>query len=139
MEAQPLAMCCPSVDFVLEHCASFEEVHIRILHAYCSALCLLYSERVRSGEIAQKTEVPGATSVDPNDRSEDAPVVAVLVKFAFDAPALVGRLVVNKGVELLGSAMRGRIGFLLPDVAYLTRDSADGVVVRGRRLSLGVD
>ena len=83
----------------------------------------------RGGEVAEKTEVAGATSVDPNDRSEDAPVMAELVKFAFVGPSLVGRYFLSNGIELLGCAVIGRVDFPLPDVAYLTRDSAVGVVV----------
>ena len=45
----------------------------------------------RRGEVAQKTEVVGAASVDPDDRSKDAPTVTTLPKFAFDGPLLVGR------------------------------------------------
>ena len=64
--------------------------------------------------------------------------MAVLVKFAFNGPTLVGRRVVNKGVKLLGGAVVGRVDFPLPDVSYLTRDSADGVVVRGGSICLEV-
>ena len=116
------------IDFMLEHCASLEEVLIVVL-------CVLPS-KFRRAEVAQKTEVAGTTFVDPDDRSEDAPVVAELVKFAFDGPSLVGRCVVNNGAELLGSAMIGRVDSPLSDVAYLTRHSAVGVVVRGRSMWL---
>ena len=77
------------IDLVLEHGASLEEVHVALL-------CVLPSE-FRSGEVAQKTKIAGAASVDSDDRSdsEDAPLMAVLVKFTSDGPALVGRRVAS--------------------------------------------
>ena len=48
----------------------------------------------RRGEVAQKTEVVGAASVDPNERFKDAPTVTLLTKFAFGGSLLVGRLFV---------------------------------------------
>ena len=101
-------------------------------------LCVLPSE-FRSCDVAYKTGVAGAASVDSDDGSEEAPLMAALVKFAFDGPALVGRRVVNKGFKLLGGAVVGRFDFPLPDISYRTRDSADGVVVRGKSICLKVE
>ena len=83
----------------------------------------------RRGEVAQKTEVVGAASVDPNDRSKDAPTVTVLTKFAFDGSLLVVRRVVDNGVEVTCSLEVGLVDFQLSCLAHMTRDSADGVVV----------
>ena len=55
----------------------------------------------RRGEVAQKTEVIGAASVDLNDRSKDAPTVTALTKFAFERSLLVGRRIVDNGAELI--------------------------------------
>ena len=44
---------------------------------------------LKRGEVAQKTEVAGAASVNSNDRTKDTPIVAVLVKFAFNWSLLV--------------------------------------------------
>ena len=49
----------------------------------------------RRGEVAQKTEVVGAASVDPDNRPKYTPTVTVLTKFAFDWSLLVGRRVVD--------------------------------------------
>ena len=54
----------------------------------------------RRGEVAQKTEVVGAASVDPDDRSKYAPTVTALTKFAFDWSLLVGRCVVDNDAEV---------------------------------------
>ena len=55
--------------------------------------------------------------------------MAVLVKFAFNGPTLVGMRVVNEGVKLLGGAVVSRVDFRLPDVSYQTRGGAGVVVV----------
>ena len=78
--------------FVPEHFTGLEEV-------YGLVLCMLPSE-FRRGEVAQKTGVVGTASVDPNDRSKGASIVAALTKFAFDGLLLAGRLLVDSGVEL---------------------------------------
>ena len=70
----------------------------------------------RRGEIAQKTEVTGATSVDPNERSEDTPTITVLMKFAFDGSWFVGRRVVENGAEVTCSLVVCCADFLLPDL-----------------------
>ena len=64
------------IHFALEHGVSLEEVHVAVLRVFPCKL--------GRGEVAQKTEVAGAGSVNPNDGSQGTPIVAVLVKFAFD-------------------------------------------------------
>ena len=72
----------------------------------------------RGGEVAQKAKVTRAAPVDSDDRSEDASIMAELVKLAFDGSALGGRCAVNNGIELLGCAVVGGVDFRLPGVAY---------------------
>ena len=67
----------------------------------------------RRGEVAQKTEVVGAASVDPDDRSKDAPTMTVLTKFAFDGSLLAGRRLVGIGVEVTCSLEVGRVDCLI--------------------------
>jgi len=57
----------------------------------------------RRGEVAQKTEVVGAASVDPNDRFKDTSIVTVFQELALDWPHLIGRCVMNQGAKVNGS------------------------------------
>ena len=79
------------IQFFLEHGASLEEVHVVVLSMFPCEL--------KRGEVAQKTEVAGAASVNSNDRTKDTPIVAVLVKFAFNWSLLVRMGAVDDVVE----------------------------------------
>ena len=81
------------------------------------------------GEVAQKFEVVGAASVDPNSIYKDAPFVNALRKLAFDKPSLVSRRVVRNGVEVTCSLLVGRVKSPLPGLAHLATGRVVGVAV----------
>ena len=70
---------------------------------------LMFPCDFRRGEVAQKFEVVGAASVDPKDRSKDAPTVTSLTKFAFAGSLLAWKRLVDNSAEVTCSLVEGRV------------------------------